>query len=540
MAKSEYLETLEKLQAALSSFDMSFGVSNKLFRFAIVSEILDIVCLFDQLYTSWQEHLPFGEGPDADVDFSYWKQLNSWEPLLSAAKQNVCLDDYPFDMGNGISSDKIHESRRKSYLKSVKNVLRHSKYVGAEAVLTFVKTVNNDKTHMMTFGNMVFEALTHLILTLGKIADHLENPGKDLFVDFFETQRKRFNRECLEFKKNIREVMCGDLTERRKCNKLNTLKDEMLKALFESKFLDSLKDGINKYDIDDYRKDHPETHKTDKEIREFLALEELVDKEYKPNKEKIGRYIFKQRKCLSFEDIRCFFVCLDTTPMLVLYVEKLKGNNVNAGIEQPDSETRSVKNIADNPIVEAIQVQTEVLKTIVEYSKNQTAALSQEDGTNNVRAHSTVKSLAEGKKKKMVEMRLKPRETMTFERKPEVTEEHLKLLFVKLAQEGWVSGNESDFKALFSGKRDEDCVTIWLGKYGKSTLVELFQQFVNSGLVILPEGFTLSSILEGHFKDEEGQWLTGLNKGDASNKKALPVIAECVRLLKLRPDKALG
>jgi hypothetical protein len=134
----------------------------------------------------------------------------------------------------------------------------------------------------------------------------------------------------------------------------------------------------------------------------------------------------------------------------------------------------------------------------------------------------------------------KPRETMTFERKPEVTEEHLKLLFVKLAQEGWISGNVVDFKTLFSGKRDEDCVTIWLGKYGKSTLVELFQQFVKSGMVILPDGFSLSSILEGHFKDEEGQWLTGLNKGDASNKKALPVIAECIRLLKLRPDKALG
>jgi hypothetical protein len=35
----------------------------------------------------------------------------------------------------------------------------------------------------------------------------------------------------------------------------------------------------------------------------------------------------------------------------------------------------------------------------------------------------------------------KPRETMTFRRKPEVTEAHLKLLFLRLAQEKWISGN---------------------------------------------------------------------------------------------------
>ena len=134
----------------------------------------------------------------------------------------------------------------------------------------------------------------------------------------------------------------------------------------------------------------------------------------------------------------------------------------------------------------------------------------------------------------------KPRETMTFKRKPEVMEGHLKLLFLKLVKEKWISGNEADFCALFSGKCDEDCVVTWLGKFGKSTLVELFLQFIKTGLVILPEGFTLSAILEGHFKNKNGQWLTGLNKGDAPAKKALPVIAECIRLLNMKPDRALG
>ena len=97
MDKSVHLVTLEKLRTALSSFDMSFGVSNKLFRLAIVSEILDTTCLFEQLLESWKQRLPFGEGPDADVDFDYWKDMSIWSELQSNAQQNVCrYGQWPF------------------------------------------------------------------------------------------------------------------------------------------------------------------------------------------------------------------------------------------------------------------------------------------------------------------------------------------------------------------------------------------------------------------------------------------------------------
>ena len=49
----------------------------------------------------------------------------------------------------------------------------------------------------------------------------------------------------------------------------------------------------------------------------------------------------------------------------------------------------------------------------------------------------------------------KPRETMTFGRKSGVTEGHITLLYQKLVKEGWIEGNDADFKALFSGSRDE-------------------------------------------------------------------------------------
>lgn len=133
----------------------------------------------------------------------------------------------------------------------------------------------------------------------------------------------------------------------------------------------------------------------------------------------------------------------------------------------------------------------------------------------------------------------KPRETMTFGRKSGVTDGHMTLLYQKLVKEEWIEGNEADFKALFSGKRDENCELTWKGLFGKGTLVELFKRFVAERLITVAEGFTLPAILEGHFKDINGAWLTGLDKGNSANDKALPIITECVRLLKASPDQLI-
>lgn len=128
----------------------------------------------------------------------------------------------------------------------------------------------------------------------------------------------------------------------------------------------------------------------------------------------------------------------------------------------------------------------------------------------------------------------KPRErqTMTFGVKSGVTEAHLVLLYMKLtSEEGWIEGNEADFKALFSGQRDADCWLTWTSKYGKSTLVGLFERLRREQVVIVPDGFSLSGLLEGHFKNASGQTLTGLDKGDKPANQALPVIEECAKLM---------
>ena len=155
--------------------------------------------------------------------------------------------------------------------------------------------------------------------------------------------------------------------------------------------------------------------------------------------------------------------------------------------------------------------------------------------------HAKTKSAPSEKKKPSSKKKPeKPRETMTFKRKSGVTDGHLILLYQKLTKEEWIEGNEADFMVLFSGKRDEDCQLTWAGKYGKGTLVELFRQMMSAGLIFVADGFTLPGILEGHFKDKTGAWLTGLDKGNAANNKALPIIQECIRLLKTDVQRLLN
>ena len=137
--------------------------------------------------------------------------------------------------------------------------------------------------------------------------------------------------------------------------------------------------------------------------------------------------------------------------------------------------------------------------------------------------------------KRQSKAKLKIRETMTFKRNYSVLDGHLTLLFDKMTKEGWINGNEADFKALFSGKRDEDCILTWLEPFGKAALYTLFSALKQEGYVILPKGYAISSILEGHFKDKSGQWLSGLDKGNRTNDKALPFISECLKLLKTDP-----
>lgn len=132
----------------------------------------------------------------------------------------------------------------------------------------------------------------------------------------------------------------------------------------------------------------------------------------------------------------------------------------------------------------------------------------------------------------------KERQLMTFGMGKGVLDAHVLLLYMKLSGAGWIDGNEADFKRLFSGKNDSGYLT-WKGKFGKGTLDYLFRKLIEAGAVTLANGFTRSEIIEGHFKDKNGQWLTGLDKGDKPHAKAIPMIEECVSLMGTDPTDLL-
>lgn len=121
------------------------------------------------------------------------------------------------------------------------------------------------------------------------------------------------------------------------------------------------------------------------------------------------------------------------------------------------------------------------------------------------------------------------RELMTFTRK-DISDGHLRLLYVLLTKQGWLSGQEPDFITLFSGQESRITLT-WLEPYGKGTLRFLFRQMQDEGLIDVPHGFSLDHIIEGHFADTQGHLLTGLNSSGDPNAKALPFIQKCIQLL---------
>ena len=132
----------------------------------------------------------------------------------------------------------------------------------------------------------------------------------------------------------------------------------------------------------------------------------------------------------------------------------------------------------------------------------------------------------------------KPRELMTFSKRG-ILNEHLKLLFKQMMDDGWISkeSRADDFLDLFSGERSE-CTITWEGKYGKGTLVYFFKHIEYEGLISVPKGFTIPNILMGHFVDKEGNLLTNLDKGDSPCEKCGNEVMEYVKILKANAARA--
>lgn len=131
----------------------------------------------------------------------------------------------------------------------------------------------------------------------------------------------------------------------------------------------------------------------------------------------------------------------------------------------------------------------------------------------------------------------KPRERMTFKKRG-IQDAHIRLLYQKMLELNWISkdNNEQDFLDLFSGELS-DCKIIWGTKFGKSTLVFLFKFFEASGVISVAQGYTIPNILMGHFVDEDDNYLTNLDNGDAPAPKSGKESEELLDILKINASR---
>lgn len=356
--KSSHLETLERLQHSMDNFDAAFSVSNKLFRLAIVSEILDTTCMFEQLLGAWEKRLPIGEGPDADIDFAYWSDMSTWSDLQESAQQNLCIDTTGMDLGNGTTTDELRGNQRKSYAKNLKAVLKSSHYDQAPAVAEFAKFIEADKSGTMTFGNMVFYALHQLCLVLRKIHNLQEEPNEQLFLAYYDQQLARFKTELTDWDLRIKNKMKEPIQERRKANALHQLQDDLREALRNSGFLNDLMDDITKYDVNDYRAANPDMELSEDEVKEELALNDLHTTSGEPDKKQIAHYIYTHRKQFSHETIGTFFAHIIINKEIEKRLSLMGVSATPTRVETNDSQAPSV--------VDAIREQTEAMKQTAE------------------------------------------------------------------------------------------------------------------------------------------------------------------------------
>ena len=136
---------------------------------------------------------------------------------------------------------------------------------------------------------------------------------------------------------------------------------------------------------------------------------------------------------------------------------------------------------------------------------------------------------------KQTKSKQQDRTYITFTRSG-ITVGHLDMLRQKLIQVGWIAKDTlpDDFYKLFSGKTNSTKI-IWTGAVGKGMLLFLFQKMVDQGEIVVPDNHSITTILESHFVDKDGKYISGLNSSKESPKH-FPIIKECLNILQLEVD----
>lgn len=462
---STHREALEKLQLMLKNFDMSFGTSNKLFRVAIVMEILNVQCLFEQLYAKWQEDLPWGVDADSDINFAEWGGYQTWDDLISSARQNICIDNIPVDLGNGNYASDIAKFVKKGFNKNLKIVFKSSFNEKWREVAEPYITLTSDKESVLSYGEMVFYAIEQLRSTLRNIDRLLRNPSDAQLLRFYNT----IDRECYQgwhpIEGKIADIHKSDFPQKKKENNLKAYRDELIEGLIQSKILDEKLEHCNNYDVKDFINEHKDAY-TEESARIIVTVDEFGDLSKDSTKINIARYLFEQRHDFPVPCLHPFFAYLHGFPLVNKHLQYLAAG------------------------------------------KNERRPKEQEQ---------------------------RDRTYITFTMSG-ITVGHIDLLRRKLIQVGWIAKDTlpDDFYKLFSGKTNSTKIT-WTGAVGKGMLRFLFQKMVDQGEIVVPDNHSITTILESHFVDEDGIYISGLNSSKESSKH-FPIVKECLNILQLEVD----
>ena len=130
-----------------------------------------------------------------------------------------------------------------------------------------------------------------------------------------------------------------------------------------------------------------------------------------------------------------------------------------------------------------------------------------------------------------------------------VTDYHIKALYNLLTTRGWISTQtkEADFQRLFNGE-DNDCEIIWTGQdklgnnepttLGVSALYILFKNMVDEKLIITGNNSErVGPILESHFVNIEGHFLTDVSNVSTVSQKANNYINKILVTMRMRANQ---
>lgn len=139
-------------------------------------------------------------------------------------------------------------------------------------------------------------------------------------------------------------------------------------------------------------------------------------------------------------------------------------------------------------------------------------------------------------------------EYLVFSKGSGVTNDHIKALYRLLTARGWISTQtkEVDFQRLFSGESN-DCEIIWTGldkqggneasPLGVSALYVLFKRMAEEKLITTGnKNVRVGPILESHFVDDKGHFLTSVSNVSTTSTKANDYIEKILKTMRMRPN----